>query len=66
MAFSHTPAIWFASGKRLTVNGTLKAVGTASNPVVFTSFTDDEYGGDSNGDGAVNVQDLLLVLENWT
>ncbi|MDD2935181.1 MAG: lamin tail domain-containing protein [Candidatus Pacebacteria bacterium] len=35
----------------LVVNGTIKAKGTSENPVVFTSFYDDEYGGDMNKDG---------------
>jgi parallel beta-helix repeat protein len=35
----------------LIVNGTLIANGTADEPVVFTTFADDEYGGDMNGDG---------------
>ncbi|MEK7079030.1 MAG: right-handed parallel beta-helix repeat-containing protein, partial [Patescibacteria group bacterium] len=41
----------FASGRMMTVNGTLTAVGTSGSPVVFTAFTDDSYGGDSNGNG---------------
>ncbi|MCP3866752.1 MAG: hypothetical protein GY703_01370, partial [Gammaproteobacteria bacterium] len=41
----------FAYQKYLFVNGTLRAVGTDSNPVVFTALTDDSYGGDTNDDG---------------
>jgi hypothetical protein len=35
----------------LVVNGTIKTKGTSEKPVVFTSFYDDEYGGDMNKDG---------------
>ncbi|AKM84053.1 TPA: hypothetical protein DCZ46_01850 [Candidatus Campbellbacteria bacterium] len=35
----------------LVVNGTIKTKGTSEKPVVFTSFCDDEYGGDMNKDG---------------
>ena len=40
----------FDSGDGLKVYGTLDVNGTSDNNVIFTSFRDDEYGGDTNGD----------------
>ena len=39
----------------LTINGTLKAIGQdETEKIIFTSFKDDEYGGDTNSDGNVS------------
>jgi len=44
------------SGARLDVyDGALSAIGTADDPVVFTSYRDDSWGGDFNADGNSTV-----------
>ncbi len=45
----------------LTVHGTLRAIGSESEKITVTSFKDDEFGGDTNGDGA----DSLPAPGNW-
>ncbi|RLC56846.1 MAG: hypothetical protein DRI30_05215, partial [Chloroflexi bacterium] len=39
---------------RLTIQGTLSAVGTATDRIVLTSFLDDSAGGDTNNNGSAN------------
>ena len=45
----------------LKIEGTLNAIGTANQKIIFTSFFDDQYGGDIDGDGGVN----LPTSGNW-
>ncbi|WP_157794347.1 right-handed parallel beta-helix repeat-containing protein, partial [Endozoicomonas ascidiicola] len=41
----------FNSNVSLNVNGRIDVLGQAASPAVFTAFTDDSFGGDSNNDG---------------
>ena len=43
---------FYNGASSLTVNGIIKAEGTIAEPIIFTSFKDDSYGGDTNQDGA--------------
>lgn len=44
-----------SSSNSITVYGTLSVSGTEADPVVFTSYKDDEYGGDTNNDGTTTT-----------
>jgi len=44
--------IKFVEDVRWEVDGVLTANGTQASPIVFTSYYDDEYAGDTNGDDA--------------
>ena len=39
----------------LTIQGTIQVLGTASQPVIFTSVHDDAAGGDTDGDAGANA-----------
>ena len=50
------PGTLFKMGDKtdIFVDGTLRAVGEASQPIVFTSFNDDSRGGDTDGTGVTS------------
>lgn len=53
---------------KITVNGAVVANGTVADKVVITSFVDDTYGGDTNGDGACdksNASSTAKCPEDW-
>jgi lysophospholipase L1-like esterase len=49
-------------GTQLVVRGALDAAGTAQSPVTFTSWSDDEVDGDTNGDG----EDSVPTRSSWS
>lgn len=45
----------------LTINGSIIAQGTVSDPIIFTDYKDDDHGGDTNGDGTASSPER----EDW-
>jgi len=55
LTVQHGVVVKFNSGRRLTVDGSLLAQGTDDYGVVFTSWKDDSYAGDTNNDGSATT-----------
>ncbi len=51
LEIASTNMLKFGSGVRLSVNGTLIADASPGENIYFTAYTDDNVGGDTNGDG---------------
>ncbi len=52
---------FFDTMSNFIINGTLRAVGTSDQKIIFTSLKDDEFGGDTNQNGS----DTAPIPGNW-